>query len=410
MSRPKGVAGRLWLRGRFRDGWLRWERGRIAEVRAGAPPRRLAAELADCRGLRVVPGFVDTLLHGYGGVDTSVATPAELRAMAEALARTGVTTALCGLYPLPVPDLRRLRRAYERFAAQAPPAGCRLAGWHIEGPFVAPHMRGALPPVGISEPTAERAEQVAGACGAWLRMCTFAPEVQGAEAAARVLRRAGVVLSIGHCAAGYEDCGRLAEGGDVAITHLGNRMPPLQAREPGPIGFALRGRARWTGVIPDGVHVSNVTLALLADTPELRGRLMFQSDNLSHAGLPALDFEAGGKRLHRDGPAARDEQGGLGGTLDPLPQLLAQRVREGALTWEQAVRGGCEVPGSLFGDCGRLEPEARADVLVLDALGEIEAIWTGGRALRPAPLPAVSHAPGAAKVLPGWPGQIQAGR
>lgn len=410
MKRARGVVGALWWRGRFRNGWLRWERGRIAEAGLGAPPRRLAGALADGRGWRLVPGFVDTLLHGYAGVDASAATPAQLRAMAEALAAAGVTTALCGLYPLPFAELRRLRRAYDAFAARPPAAGCRLAGWHVEGPFLAEAMRGALPGNGIYAPTAANAEALLAAGGGWLRMSTIAPEVPGALAAARILRAAGVVPSIGHCAAGYEHCRQLAEGGEVALTHLGNRMPPLQAREPSPIGFALRGRARWVGVIPDGVHVSNVTLSLLADTPELADKLMFQSDNLSHAGLPAESFVAGGQRLHRDGPAARDAQGGLGGTLDSLPQLLARRVHEGALTWEQAMQGGCGVPGSLFGDCGRLEPGARADLVALGPVGDLEAVWVAGRYVAPAPRSRAFAGPGVSGVLPGWPGQIQAGR
>lgn len=373
----RGVAGRLWLRGRFRAGWLRWERGRIVQVGEGEPPRRLRAALLDCRGLRIVPGFVDTLLHGFGGVDASDASPQRIAEMSAAVARAGVTTVLSGIYPLPFERLRALKAAYDGFR-RLRTRGARIAGWHQEGPFIAPQMRGALPPEGIAEPSAAAAEALVAACGGCLRMSTIAPELPGAAAAGQLLRRAGVIPSIGHCAAGYGDCARLAEGGDVAVTHLCNRVPPLQAREPGPVGFALGGRARWVGVIPDGVHVAPPLLSLLAETAMLRERLMFQSDNLSHAGLDAAEFTAAGLRLHRDGPAARDDGGRLAGTLDALPALLAARVLDGTLTWAQAIRGGCEVPGSILGDCGRLEPGLRADVVALRADDQVEAAWVGG--------------------------------
>jgi len=127
----------------------------------------------------------------------------------------------------------------------------------------------------------------------------------------------------------------------------------------------MEGRADHVAVIPDAVHVAPETLRLWARTAALRDKLMAVSDNLSHAGLPAEDFEAGGQRLHRDGPVARNKKNDLGGTLDPLPELLMRRVRDGALTMAQAIRDGCEVPGRLVGDCGRLEAGMRADFVEL---------------------------------------------
>jgi N-acetylglucosamine-6-phosphate deacetylase len=106
---------------------------------------------------------------------------------------------------------------------------------------------------------------------------------------------------------------------------------------------------------------------------------MAVSDNLSHAGLSGADFHAGGKRLHRDGAVARDARGGLAGTLDSLPKILAARVAEGALTWAQAIRMGAEVPGRLFGDCGRFEPGLRADLVALNSEGGVDQVWVGGR-------------------------------
>ena len=141
----------------------------------------------------------------------------------------------------------------------------------------------------------------------------------------------------------------------------------------------MEGRADHVAVIPDAVHVAPETLRLWARTSKLRDRLMAVSDNLSHAGLPAEDFEAGGQRLHRDGPVARNKKDELGGTLDPLPELLMRRVRDGVLTMAQAIRMGCEVPGRLLGDCGRFEEGLRADFVELREDNRIARVWVGGR-------------------------------
>lgn len=373
-----GLRARLWLRGEFRPGWMRWQRGRIAEVAEGDPPRRAAAGLLDLGRARVAPGFCDTLLHGFAGVDCGSGDAEALTRLGRAAAIAGVTSFHAGFYPRPAEEMRRAARAWEARDARG---GARCEGWHVEGPFLSPEYRGQLPADGIQPPTAAAAARYAEACGGWLRLSTFAPEIPGALDAAAELRARGVLLSIGHTRAGWLDCEALAANGPVAITHLGNRVLPLAAREPGPIGFAMAGLADWVGVIPDMVHVAPETLKLWADSARLGPRLMAQSDCLSHAGLPAEDFVSGGKRLRRSGAVALDDQDALAGTLDPLPLLLHRCVRDGALTEEQAIRLGCETPGALMGRRGRLERGMLADFALLrGARGlEVERAWIGGR-------------------------------
>jgi len=374
----KGIHARIWLAGRFRLGWVAWEGGKLVAVKEGKPPRG-AGGIVDLGDARVVPGFVDTLLHGFGGHDVGEASAHELHSMTQALASAGVTTALAGFYPLEMSGLRRAARRWDAWKSRTGSPRARIPGWHVEGPFIAPGMRGALPRTGILQPTSQNVARLLKACGGWLKMATLAPERRGVLKVAQALRSGGVLPSVGHTAAGIEDCRRLAETGPLAITHLGNRMPPVSPREPGPMGFALLGEASWVGLIPDATHVSNDFLALCTKTPTLTSSLMVVSDNLSHAGLSGADFHAGGKRLHRDGAVARDARGGLAGTLDSLPELLAARVAEGALTWAQAIRMGAEVPGRLFGDCGRFEPGLRADLVTLNSEGGVDQVWVGGR-------------------------------
>jgi len=375
-----GIRARLWLRGRFRPGWLAWSRGRITAVGEGEPPRRLRGCLEDLGPARVLPGFTDTLAHGFAGVWAATGGAAELARMTRALAAAGVTTVLPGMRPLTPAEARAAARRWGAWRRLPPrERGARVPGWHVEGPFVAPAMRGALPRGALVAPTPARAEALVAACGGWLRMTTLAPERRGARETARLLRRHGGLVAAGHTAATLEDCAALAGDGPLGLTHAGNRMPPLAARAPGPLGFALAGGAAWVGVIPDGVHLAPATLGILAAAPALRPALLAQSDNLGPAGLAAGEFLAFGRRAGRDGPAARlRSSGGLCGTLDPLPELLLARVREGTLSWAQAVRLGCEIPGQLLGGRGRLEEGALADLVVVEDW-RAARVFVGGR-------------------------------
>lgn len=375
----KGIQAKLWNGRRFATGWMTWKSGRIDHISFEAPSRTVRAGLQDLGQSQIAPGFVDTLLHGFGGVDCGEGSGAQLDRMSRGLAATGVTTAYAGLYPLSVPQLRSAARRWSTWKARRGTARTRFPGWHLEGPFLAPAKRGALPRKDLQKPSAAAAEKLIAACGGWLSLCTIAPELKGVADAAEVLRKAKVLPSIGHSDATHLDCTALAANGPVAMTHLGNRVPPLTAREPGPIGFAMEGLAEQVAVIPDMIHVAPETLRLWARNKAMKDSLMACSDNLSHAGLPADDFQAGGQRLRRSGAVAVDRNEGLAGTLDSLPELLFRAHRDGYLSLADVFRLGCTNPGRLVGDCGSLEEGKRADFLVVEEDHSVGSVWIGGR-------------------------------
>lgn len=375
----KGIQARLWNGRRFAPGWMTWKAGRIDRLGFDAPPRGVKAQLQDLGQSRIAPGFVDTLLHGFGGVDCGEGTGLQLDRMSRGLAATGVTTAYAGFYPVALPQLRRAARRWDTWKAKRGGARTRFPGWHLEGPFLAPSKRGALPRKDLQKPSEAAAHQLVQACGGWLSLCTMAPELPGAFEAAEVLRAAKVLPSIGHSEASHLDCTALAANGPVAMTHLGNGMPAFTPREPGPLGFAMEGSATHVAVIPDMIHVAPETLRLWAGNKAMKNGLMACSDNLSHAGLPADDFRAGGQKLRRSGAVAVDRQDGLAGTLDCLPELLFRAHRDGYLSLADVFRLGCTNPGQLPGDCGVLEEGKRADFLVVDEDLSVGAVWIGGR-------------------------------
>ncbi|MFK5955744.1 MAG: hypothetical protein QM477_04770 [Planctomycetota bacterium] len=375
----RGIQAQLWNGRSFAPGWLTWKSGCFEEVSFQAPSSKQKALLHDLGQSCVLPGFVDTLLHGYAGVDCGDGSVKDLQRMSRALAATGVTSALAGFYPIDSSKLRSAAKRWGKWRQDRGTARTRFTGWHLEGPFLSPKLRGALPRKDLLKPSVAHAQKLIQACGGWLRVCTLAPEMKSIHEAVGVFHAARVLPSIGHTAATYADCEALASTGDCAITHMGNRLPPLSAREPGPIGFAMAGKASWVGVIPDLEHVAGETLRLWAKTAAMKNTLMATSDNLSFAGLPAESFSAGGKKLHRRGAVAVDAKDHLAGTLDALPEQLLHAHRCGFLSLPDVVRIGCRNPGSLIGDCGNLAVGERADFVILEDDQTIGPVWIGGR-------------------------------
>lgn len=105
-------------------------------------------------------------------------------------------------------------------------------------------------------------------------MITIAPELPGALDTIRHLTKAGIVTSIGHTEASYENSVAAIQAGASSITHLFNAMTPLHHREPGPFGTIAFSSVRakmariepdkrpYFGIIADGIHLHPATINL----------------------------------------------------------------------------------------------------------------------------------------------------
>ena len=83
---------------------------------------------------------------------------------------------------------------------------------------------------------------------------TIAPE-SVSDDQIRTLSEAGIVVSLGHTDASYEDCRAAAEAGARCVTHLFNAQSQMGNREPGTVGAALALGELSAGLIADKIHV-----------------------------------------------------------------------------------------------------------------------------------------------------------
>lgn len=75
----------------------------------------------------------------------------------------------------------------------------------------------------------------------------------------------GIIYSIGHSEACYEDASQAVANGATMITHLFNAMRPLHHRNPGV--FGVLGKAEslprpFFGIICDGIHLHPTTVKI----------------------------------------------------------------------------------------------------------------------------------------------------
>jgi len=354
----KELRGHLLTPAGWQRGALRLEDGRIAAVEGEAVDE--ATVRADAATPLLLPGFVDTHVHGGGGADTMDAGDAALT-LARLHARHGTTSLLATTMTAPLADIEAALRALAPLVAKRPAGSARVLGVHLEGPYISPERLGAQPAFARA-PSA--AELLALNALAPIRLVTLAPEVSGMLAMIPALVDAGMRVQIGHTAASYEQATEAMALGASGFTHLFNAMSPLHHRAPGAVGAALA-QGRFAELIPDLLHVHPGAIqAALRAIPGL----FCVTDATAAAGMPDGDYRLGRQTVTKCLGGVRLADGTLAGSTLTMDQALRNLVAIGLPLAEASARCSRHAADYLrLFERGRLAVGAWADVLVMHA-------------------------------------------
>jgi N-acetylglucosamine-6-phosphate deacetylase len=369
------------------------EGDRITDIRAGTFSGAHSAVPFALHHHYILPGLIDTHVHGVDGVDTLDAGDA-VRSMAAALPRYGVTAFCPTTVACAADRLRRVLEQIRRARAEPTENGARVLPAHLESNFINPEYRGAQPADCLCSPrralhahdmhvdddgaeVLQEIERGAPDVG----IVTLAPEMEGGDDLIRWLIAGGQRVSLGHSAASYEQAIAAISLGARRATHLFNRMPPLGHRTPGLAGAVLASEEVAAEVICDGVHVHR---ALLRATIAAKraSRVIAITDGTSLAGRggssPAL---LGGRPIVSDGTASRFDDGTLAGSVLTMDGALRFLVEEVGVSLVDGAAMCAMTPARELGlvGCGVLAEGALADVIVLDARLQVVQTYVGGR-------------------------------
>lgn len=287
---------------------------------------------------RVLPGFIDIHCHGAYGFDTNDAKEDGLRYWLRNIVNEGVTA----LLPTTITQSEEvLTNAVANVAKVVEKGyeGAEVLGIHFEGPYLDMVYKGAQPEQHIVKPTIEQFKKYQKAANGLIKYITMATETDEDFALTRYCAENGVVVSIGHSAATYEQAVRAYAYGARSMTHVYNGMTAFNHRANGLVGGAYRIRNMYGEIICDGNHS---TLAALNNYFTSKGPTysIMVSDALMAKGSPVgSKFIFGGNEIeiYPDGSAHLTSTGGLAGSTLKLNQGLKILIEEALVPVNTAI-------------------------------------------------------------------------
>ncbi|MCW0449281.1 N-acetylgalactosamine-6-phosphate deacetylase [Xanthomonas sacchari] len=185
-------------------------------------------------------------------------------------------------------------------------------------------------------------------------------------------------MQLGHSAGSYEDGVAALQAGAAGFTHLFNGMTGVDHYRPG-IAAAALAHAQYAELIPDLQHVHPGVIRLATRAIP---RLYAVTDATAATGMPDGEYALGEQRVHKCGGCVRLASGSLAGSALTMDQALRNLVQAGLELADAAQRVSTFPADYLsLGDRGRIAPDARADLVVLDSDLRLRQVVVGGRML-----------------------------
>jgi N-acetylglucosamine-6-phosphate deacetylase len=220
----------------------------------------------------------------------------------------------------------------------------------------------------LQEASFEKFQEYQKASGGLIRIITVSPEVKGAVEFIKEVTKTGVVVSLGHSGADYEQTMACIEAGAKSFTHTLNAMRHLTQHAPNIAGAAYLSD-NYCEVICDGRHIHPDVVRFLLKVKGLN-RIIGITDSMMAAGLGDGEYKLGVNKVTViDGDARMTDTGTRAGSTLTIDSCLQNFIKFTGLPLEKAITVLTENPARLLGifdKTGSLEVGKLAEFLIID--------------------------------------------
>ncbi|NUW71462.1 MULTISPECIES: N-acetylglucosamine-6-phosphate deacetylase [Vibrio] len=348
------------------------------QIESVLPNAELPSDIkcVDLNGANLSPGFIDLQLNGCGGVMFNDEITADtIHTMHRANLKSGCTSFLPTLITSSDDNMRQALTAAREYHSQYQN---HSLGLHLEGPYLNVAKKGIHSPDFIRQSDDAMIDLICENRDLVAKV-TLAPE-QNAPEHIEKLRKAGIVVSIGHTNATYEEARKGFESGITFATHLFNAMTPMTGREPGVVGAIYDTPDVYAGVIADGFHVDYANIRI---AHKVKGeKLVLVTDATAPAGADMDYFIFVGKKVYYKDGKCVDENGTLGGSALTMIEAVQNTVEHAGIALDEALRMATLYPAKAMGledKLGRIKKGMIANLTVFDRDYNVQGTIVNGQ-------------------------------
>jgi N-acetylglucosamine-6-phosphate deacetylase len=339
-------------------------------------------EIIDIEGKELYSGLFDIHCHGCLALDTMDGhVDDHMARMARYWAENGTTSWLATTMTM---DKQSILNALD--ADRNVKDGCNVPGFHLEGPYINLKYKGAQNPEYVQAPSLEDLEEYKkkGAL-----MITVAPEVEGGYELGEKLKKRGIVASVAHSAASFEQVEEAVKYGYSDITHIYNACTSC----------FKTGVFRTAGVVEAGLVIDSITTQTIADLRHLpKGvlQLIYKSkgDEKMYLITDGLEFSAsdikentvytqenGMSVIYEDNVMKLADRSALAGSASVLSDCVRNMYKTVGAPLYSAVRMASLTPAEVLGISdkkGKIRKGYDADLILFDENINIKSVITNG--------------------------------
>lgn len=319
----------------------------------------------DLDGKYVVPGFIDVHIHGSNGADAMDGTAEALKTISSYIATKGTTKFLATTLTSSKEELINVLKIAADLQNKELD-GATIFGVHMEGPYFDIEYKGAQNEKYMKPATEKEIKDYLDVKPGLVKMMSLSPHTEQSIETVKFLKENGVIVSVGHSAAKFNDVMKAVDAGLSHSTHTFNGMRGINHREPGVAGAVLISDKINAEVIFDKVHIHPEIVRLMIKAKGT-DKVVCITDAMAATGLPNGDYKLGELDVYvKDGEARLKSNDSLAGSVLTLDKAFRHVIELGYPIYE-AVKLTSTNAAVEFGlNAGAIEVGKEADFTILD--------------------------------------------